>query len=387
MVGEARHPFEDRQLLLDAIGAAQETLVVTYTGADEHTGRRHPRACRWPVLDTWIAPPRYPSRTRSSPRIRCNRSTPATSRRRPQDATTPFTFDVTALVAAEAASRPEPVPDRDFLAAALPPRQLADVALDELLGFYNHPVKGFFRDFAIALPSESDVLDDAIPVEMDNLAGWAVGNRMLGTCCAGTTRSGRGKPNGDAVAAAPASSAGGSPVKRGGRKSVGGHRVPDTARAPSHPSIWIWPSGPTALTGTVTPVHGAYVAVGYSSWAPKSAAGLDPAARTVRGRAGTDWTAVCIGRRGRNGELMCAPSGGPSARRRALAELVAIYDAGLREPLPLPLKTSYAWAVSRRTRDDPEREAQFHWAGGEFAENGDDAHARAWGERAPLSTY
>ncbi len=27
-----------------------------------------------------------------------------------------------------------------------------------------------------------------------------------------------------------------------------------------------------------------------------------------------------------------------------LRELVAIYDAGRREPLPLPVKTSYAWA-------------------------------------------
>ena len=33
---------EDRQLLLDAIGAAGEKLVITYTGADEYTGQRHP---------------------------------------------------------------------------------------------------------------------------------------------------------------------------------------------------------------------------------------------------------------------------------------------------------------------------------------------------------
>ena len=29
-----------------------------------------------------------------------------------------------------------------------------------------------------------------------------------------------------------------------------------------------------------------------------------------------------------------------------LTDLVAIYDAGRREPIPLPIKTSYAWAVA-----------------------------------------
>ena len=38
MTGERDIRSEDRQLLLDAIGAATETLVITYTGADEHTG-------------------------------------------------------------------------------------------------------------------------------------------------------------------------------------------------------------------------------------------------------------------------------------------------------------------------------------------------------------
>ena len=36
-----------------------------------------------------------------------------------------------------------------------------------------------------------------------------------------------------------------------------------------------------------------------------------------------------------------------------LADLVAVYDAGRREPLPLPLKTSFAWCQARRTGDDP----------------------------------
>ena len=44
-----------------------------------------------------------------------------------------------------------------------------------------------------------------------------------------------------------------------------------------------------------------------------------------------------------------------------LRDLVAIYDAGRREPIPLPIKTSYAWAVARHCGDDPVREARYRW--------------------------
>ena len=42
VTGERDIRSEDRQLLLDAIGAATETLVVTYTGADPHSGQDRP---------------------------------------------------------------------------------------------------------------------------------------------------------------------------------------------------------------------------------------------------------------------------------------------------------------------------------------------------------
>lgn len=44
MTGERDIRSEDRQLLLDAIGAATERLVVTYTGANEYSGQRKPPA-------------------------------------------------------------------------------------------------------------------------------------------------------------------------------------------------------------------------------------------------------------------------------------------------------------------------------------------------------
>ena len=49
MTGERDIRSEDRQLLLDAICAATETLVVTYTGTDEHSGHHRPAAV--PLLE------------------------------------------------------------------------------------------------------------------------------------------------------------------------------------------------------------------------------------------------------------------------------------------------------------------------------------------------
>ena len=44
MTGERDIRSEDRQLLLDAIGAATEKLVITYTGANEYSGQPRPPA-------------------------------------------------------------------------------------------------------------------------------------------------------------------------------------------------------------------------------------------------------------------------------------------------------------------------------------------------------
>jgi exodeoxyribonuclease V gamma subunit len=63
-----------------------------------------------------------------------------------------------------------------------------------------------------------------------------------------------------------------------------------------------------------------------------------------------------------------------------LRDLVAIYDAGRREPIPLPLKTSYAWAEARHIRRKPEVRAGYKWDSGKFpGENEEPAHLRVWG--------
>ena len=102
----------------------------------------------------------------------------------------------------------------------------------------------------------------------------------------------------------------------------------------------------------------------------------------------TDWRAVCIGRAKKRDMLRTEGLGRPDENAVAvLRDLVAVYDAGRREPIPLPIKTSYAWAAARHSGDSPEGEARYRWKSGDRypAEDQDPAHVRAWGERAGLS--
>jgi len=63
-----------------------------------------------------------------------------------------------------------------------------------------------------------------------------------------------------------------------------------------------------------------------------------------------------------------------------------MYDAGRREPIPLPPKTSYAWAVARHAGDDPEYQAANRWRTNNFpGEDQHPPHVRAWGPGVPLS--
>ena len=181
VTGERDIRSEDRQLLLDAIGAATETLVITYTGANEHSGQPRPPAVPLgELLDALDLTTPEPVRSRVVVRhplqpFDVRNVTPGSL-----GVPTPFTFDPTLLAAAETAARPRPRRPA-FLAEPLAVAQApADVSLDELVAFFRDPVKGFFRALDVTLPWEVDGVSDAMPVEIDQLESWGVGDRMLG---------------------------------------------------------------------------------------------------------------------------------------------------------------------------------------------------------------
>jgi exodeoxyribonuclease V gamma subunit len=390
MTGERDIRSEDRQLLLDAVGAATEKLVITYTGANAYSGQSRPPAVPLAeLLDTLDAT------TSESVRERVVVHHPL----QPFDIRNvipgklvpgvPFTFDDTVLKAARASTR-ERHEQPKFVSGPLPAQPSEDVALADLVAFFKDPVKGFFRALDYTLPWDVDGVEDEMPVDIDALEEWAVGDRMLTDMLRGMT------PD-DARQAEWRR--GTLPPGQLGWRKAGELREQSTLLAAA--AMRYRNAGAQAydvdvdlgsgrrLTGTVSPVFGdRLVSVTYSkldgkhlleSWIPLLA--------LYSQHPGRDWSAVCIGR----------PKRGTTPRQEALGrpqepaaellhDLVAIYDAGRREPLPLPIKTSYAWACARHSGDDPERAASYKWKSGNYpAEDQDKAQVRAWGQGAWLA--
>ena len=294
-----------------------------------------------------------------------------------------FSFDPTAQTAAEVAAGAR-VQRPTLLGKPLPAPPADDVAVDDLIGFFRDPVKGFFRALDYTLPWDVDAVEDAMPVEIDALQEWKVGDRMLDDMQ-------RGMHPKDAQQAEwrrgslP-------PGQLGWRKAT---EIRDQAAAlavaahqhrslpPRAYDVDIDVGNGRRVTGTVPRVYGdRLVTVTYSkldgrhlveSWIRL----LALLARYPE----REWSAVCIGRPNRSGPPVERTLGPPEALAGdALGDLVAIYDAGRREPIPLPLKTSYAWAEARYLRRQPAPRAEFKWESGKFpGENEAPAHLRVWG--------
>ncbi len=380
MTGERDIRSEDRQLLLDAIGAATETLVITYTGANEYTGQIRPPAV--PVaelLDTLT--------------ITCEGEVSVVTRHplqpfdirnvEPDRTGRPFTFDPTALTAARAISghrEPRPL----FVSGPLPTPAVADVELAELVRFFNDPVKGYFRALDYTLPWDVDGVSDEMPVDIDALEEWTVGDRMLADIIAGLTPQDAQQAEWRRGTLPPG--------RLGWRRAIEirdqaallateALRHRDVEAAALDVDIELEPG--RHLTGTVTPVFGNRLsAVTYSkldgkhllkAWIPLLALGAQNGTRA--------WAATCIGRPRRGTTPRVQTLEAPASALPVLRELVALYDEGRRIPLPLPVKTSYAWAAAREAGDDPEQSANYRWRN----ESEDKAIERVWGRGARLS--
>jgi exodeoxyribonuclease V gamma subunit len=388
MTGERDIRSEDRQLLLDAVGAATEKLVITYTGANEYSGQERPPAVPLAeLLDTLdvtterkvrgtivVKHPLQPFDTRNV----------IPGQLIPNE---PFTFDSTVLNAARARSGDRAEKPR-FISGPLPAPPPDDVVLADLAAFFRDPVKGFYRALDFTLPWEVDGVEDAMPVDINALEEWTVGDRMLDDMLHGM----------DPAQARDAEWRRGTlpPGQLGWRKAKEiceqSALLADAARAyrnaePDAIDVDI-DLGGRRLTGTVSPVFGdRLVAVTYSkldgrhllqSWIPLLALLAHDPTR--------DWAAICIGR----GKKTTTPRQ-DSLRRPAesavelLADLVDMYDEGRRAPLPLPAKTSYAWAEAVHTHGDPERSAGYRWKSDRYpGDDAEPAYVRTWGAGAWL---
>ncbi|MCT7658301.1 exodeoxyribonuclease V subunit gamma [Mycobacterium deserti] len=391
MTGERDIRSEDRQLLLDAIGAATEKLVITYTGANEYSGQRKPPAVPLvELLDTLDVT--TPEKVRQQVLVEHPLQPFDVRNVTPGALGMPdgqsFTFDPTALTAAVVATghREERPP---FINEPLPAPPPHDVALDDLIGFFKDPVKGFFRALDYTLPWEVDAVEDAMPVEIDALQEWKIGDRMLDDMLRGMAPE----------AAKQAEWRRGSlpPGKLGWRKAkeicgraetlalaAKRHRTQD----PHSYDVDIDVGSGRRVTGTVPRVYDdRVVAVTYSKLDGRHL--LESWIRLVALTAqysGREWSAVCIGRAKQTERPKERLLGTPASAVEVLRDLVGMYDAGRREPIPLPVKTSYAWAETEFNRGAPMREAGWRWRTGRYpGEDAEPAHVRVWGPGFPLA--
>jgi exodeoxyribonuclease V gamma subunit len=398
LTGERNPRSEDRQLLLDAVLAATDTLVITYTGANEFTGQARPPAV--PVgelldtLDLTATAPDGPVRDRVTV---AHPLQPFDRRNLVAGALVPgrsFAFDRFALAGARAVEREreEPPP---FLTGPLSAPDPGDVALDDLVDFFGGPVKGFLKQrLGIALPREDEPVDDRIPITLDGLEEWAVGDRILGDMMRGhdaATAMERERRRG----VVPPGELG----ERILRKVTGRARpLADEARAhtgasPRAVDIDVDLGGGRRLRGTVPELYGdLLVRVSYSRLGPKHR--LHSWVKMFALAAGDEdraWRSLTIGRpEGWGGDLDVSRLAPLDHRAIGwLRDLVAIRDEGLLAPLPLPLKTSLQYARHRRTQMEPGAalvKAGFLWRrDGKFdGEIADAEHVLVWGERSPL---
>jgi exodeoxyribonuclease V gamma subunit len=356
-VGDRDPRAEDRQMLLDALMAATERLIITYTGNDERTNQRRPPAV--PVGELLDIVERTVSSPDGSSRDQILTNHPL----QPFDPRNfagehPWGFDPHALQGARALTGPRR-PRPSFLEAPLPEQNSPVVELESLIRFVENPIRTLLRDrIGITVSEYLDEVQDTMPVELDSLAEWAVGQRLLDGVLAGA----------DLTACMHAEIARGTlPPGQLARPPL--HRIAETvnqlARAttelardePRSLDIHVPLPDGRILAGTVTGVCADTIrAISYSRVRPKDRlrAWVKLLALTAA-RPEQPWQASVIGR-ARAGayhadvsvsRLRPMAEDPPSRSRNSIKNLTALldlYDRGMREPLPLACNTSAAYA-------------------------------------------
>jgi len=384
LVGERDARSEDRQLLLDALLAATDRLLITYTGADERTNISQPPAVPvgelLDVIDATVRAAGGPARERVLVRHPLQPFDPRNFTPGALVAGISWSHDRAALEGARALSLPRS-PRAPFLAEPLPPPSRDAIELDDLIDFLGHPVRAFLRQrLGISPHRPREELDDALPVELDDMQRWGVGQRLLQARLAGIEAR-------DALLAEiargvlPPGALSGPLIDELHRLverivsawrlvvegSPAGHA---TAPPTAHVRLTL-PDG-RLLSGTVAGCHGDLIVnCGFARVSPAQRlaawASLVAASASAPERA---FEAASIGRAREGGgvEIFRIGALGGSPERRAAAaleqllRLVDLYDRGMREPLPIFPRTSSAYAQALLSGGDPVAAARGAWS-------------------------
>jgi exodeoxyribonuclease V gamma subunit len=392
-VGDRDPRPEDRQMLLDALMAASDRLIVTYAGNDVRTNTPRPPAV--PVgelLDVVDRTVQGDARERVLVRHPLQPFDPRNFSPGDLGGERAWSFNRVTLDGARAmqGERAEPLP---FLAAPLPPQSSTVVELEDVVNFVRHPVRAFLRQrLGFSVATYADEVDDALPIDLDSLESWQVGQRMLDARLAGASESAAVGAELARGSLPPGNLSGPIIAKLGPEvEQIVQHAaalLPDAAEPGSVDVRVTLPDG-RRLSGTVPDVYGTLLrSVTYSRVNPRHRLmtwvrflALTVAHPEREFEAATVGRAVFGAPPGAAVTVVRLPRLEPEVALERLAAVVALFDEGLREPLPIACKSSAAYAEALAGWGDPVTAATKEWDGPwNFAGEGEDLeHQLAFG--------
>lgn len=368
LVGERDARSEDRQLLLDALMAAQHHFIAFYSGFDERGGTRRPPAV--PLQEIISAA----ARTGTG-------ESPAQNTAQSADEGAPFehlhplqafdernfveasplpggSYDAAALQGARALREfhADPLPRPALLSEPLAPAPPTDVTLDDLTSFLENPARTFLRSrLQIGVTYETEEVEDGLPIQLDPLEKWAVGDRVLRQVLSGRAldraladERRRGSLPPDLLKAGRDDAA---TIERQVRGVLEGLPPGDRTSHDIHLDLALPPSADGApstsvrLTGVVPGVIGDEIqVVNYGSVnARHLASGWVKVLALAACFPDRTWRAAVRGRSG-----SCVLTVDSAEARESLVSLVLNRGYGLRAPLPVPAKTGLAYVEGYR---------------------------------------
>lgn len=388
LVGDRDAASMDRQLLLDAVMAAGDNLVVTYSGRDELTNAEIPPAVPIAELSdvlTLMVGARAMRRIVTHHPLQSFSEANFTSGALGVEG--PWGFDPVhhqGAIAIQDRSGHGPLPLPEWS----PPPEEETIRLQGLIDFLQSPTRRFVRArLGFSIPERGGIPDDTLPADLDSLSRWAVTDRILSGLVAGH----------DAGALA---------ARERGRDALPpGDLGSDDLETAIETATILWdaarehdydPRRHQPYAGTVD--AGVGVVEGTVTADPERSHLATVTPSRLRGKHRLEaftkmvfltalhpevaWKAVLLGKR-EDTESHVAVTVGPikgdeSGRRNqaleVLAELVGLYREGHDRPLPLPCETAYHWQRKGGADGDSSRRRAAEKFEGSFGEAADPAH-------------
>ncbi len=355
-VGDPSVALDDRQVLLDAILAAREKLVIVAQGRSEATNEPVPLAAPLAeLLEALDETAQAADGTRAGAALTVQHPLQPFDTRYFDPAHPELASADPLAHRAALASLAEPmVPAVSSPLGPLPAKDLLPgVSLDELTGYFGHPARALLRGRTGISLGEEQASGDSIPIEPDHLERWQIGNRILGRLRAGQDE--------DAVKRAEWLRGDVPPFELGNtlldgvlteaRRSV--REVPaDLPEARLHDialSVPVPGHGQVPLVGRVASHGNELLQVEFSSLQPRHRLIAWLRLLALSAAVPGDWQARVVGK-GRRTMLVAPPQ---EVARGLLGRYLAVYALGMSQPLPALPRIGAAWAGYRVSHRDP----------------------------------